>query len=391
MIERLYHSELDEILYHFYMVPEKPAVFLKGTFGIGKTAAMRAFAKKKAKELKLEYSEDFRDINDVTKFLLLVFVVHQYDEAEFKGIPFPNEDRTGTVYLPLGLMPNAGQGVIFLDEINLARRGVQNNCFQLVEDRKLGFYVVPEGYMVTAAGNLDSDRSNIQDTPMPLNDRFFHAELVVPPVFDVEVDEETPEGEKKKKKILGWVNDYAIPNALDNRVVLYLMYQPQDIYTYDPASNVVEPALGTPRSWKKVSDVIKGIPTTSKLLRRLTAMKIGTALATKFIAWLVMSEKYDVQAIYNGEDFTVPREVSVLYSLTSAIATYYLEKLDEKTAVRFTELAFRFNKEHQVMLFHLVKHSDKQFWEKLKKANMKLYNKLSDELFPIMALLERKK
>jgi hypothetical protein len=379
MIEQLHHTELDDVLDHFYVVPEKPSLFLKGTFGIGKTAAMRAFAIRKAKELKLEYSEDFRDINDESKFLLLVFVVHQYDEAEFKGLPFPNEDRTGTVYLPLGLMPNKGQGLIFLDEINLARRGVQNNCFQLVEDRKLGFYVVPEGYMVTAAGNKDSDRSNIQDTPMPLNDRFFHAELTIPPVHDLEEGGVT---------IKGWVNGYAVNNGVDNRVSFYLMYQPQDIYTYDPDSPVIEPALGTPRSWKKVSDVIKGIPTSNiKLIRRLTAMKVGTALADKFCAWLIMSKKYDIQAIFNGQDFTAPKEVDVLYSLTSAFVTYYLEKKDEKTAAKFAELTFCFRKEHQIMLFDQAKSGDKMYFKKLKATDLKLYNKLAEELFGVLAAM----
>ena len=376
MIEQIYHPELQDVLAHLYEIPERPALLLKGTFGIGKTAAMRAFAMKKAKELGLEYSEDFRDINDESKFLLLVFIVHQYDEAEFKGLPFPNEDRTGTVYLPLGLMPIKGQGLIFLDEINLARRGVQNNCFQLVEDRKLGFYVVPDGFMVVGAGNKDSDRSNIQDTPMPLNDRFFHAELHIPPVNDVEIGD---------RIIKGWVNDYAIPNGVDNRIVYYLMYQPQDIYTYNPDSPVIEPALGTPRSWTKVSHVLKRVPADNlELTRRLTAMKVGTALADKFVGWLAMSKKYDIKAIYNGQDFQAPKEIDILYSLTSAIVSYYLEKRDEKTAVRFTQLSEAFRKEHQVMMLDHAKAGDPDYFKRLKAGDIKLYNKLADDLFKLL-------
>ena len=376
MIEQIYHPELQDILNHLYGIPERPALLLKGTFGIGKTEAMRVFAKKKAEELGLEYSEDFRDINDEKKFLLLVFIVHQYDEAEFKGLPFPNEDRTGTVYLPLGLMPEKGQGLIFLDEINLARRGVQNNCFQLVEDRKLGFYTVPDGFMVVGAGNKDSDRSNIQDTPMPLNDRFFHLELRVPPVYDVEVGDTL---------IKGWVNDYAIPHGLDNRIVYYLMYQPSDIYTYNPDSPVVEPALGTPRSWKKVSDVLKTIPADDlKMTKRLAAMKVGTALADKFVAWLIMSKKYDVKAIYDGQDFQAPKEIDILYSLTSAIISYYLEQSNEKTAVRFSQLTGKFRKEHQVMMLDLAKVGDPDYFKKLKKGDVNLYNQMADNLFKLL-------
>ena len=376
MIEELYHSETQEVLDHLYNVPERPALLLKATFGVGKTHAMRVFAKRKAKELGLEYSEDFRDINDEKKFLLLVFIVHQYDEAEFKGLPFPNEDRTGTIYLPLGLMPTKGQGLIFLDEINLARRGVQNNCFQLVEDRKLGFYVVPDGFMVVGAGNKDSDRSNIQDTPMPLNDRFFHAELKIPPVNDVEIGD---------KIIKGWVNDFAIPNGVDNRVVYYLMYQPQDIHTYDPSSSVVEPAVGTPRSWTKVSHVLKGVPADNlELTRRLTAMKVGTALADKFVGWLAMSKKYDVDAIYRGENFEAPKAVDILYSLTSAIVSYYLEKQDSKTAVRFIQISNAFRREHQVMMLDHAKMGDPELFERVKKGDITLFNKLADDLFKLM-------
>jgi MoxR-like ATPase len=183
---------------------------LTGTFGIGKTAAVRLFAMRKAKELGLIFSQSFEDVNDEKKFVFLVLPLHQYEPAEIKGLPFPNAERTQTVYLPVGLLPTKGQGIILLDEINLAPPMLQSNAYQLIEDRRLGFYTVPDGVMIIGAGNRDDDRGHTFDMAMPLNNRFLHAELAIPPVDDIEVSGE---------KIKGWATDYAIPSGVDHRIV----------------------------------------------------------------------------------------------------------------------------------------------------------------------------
>ena len=159
MLVKLHHSELPEYLLNLYG-KSAISVFLHGTFGIGKSESVRQFAKMMAKQLGLQFSEDPRDIDDESKFFLRIIPLHQMDGAALTGLPFPNEERTKTMFLQLGLFPVKGQGVIFFDELNLAPPLVQANAYQIIQDRKLNDYIVPDGFMCVGAGNMSDDRAH---------------------------------------------------------------------------------------------------------------------------------------------------------------------------------------------------------------------------------------
>jgi len=372
----LYHSQIQDILDRLYSLPTKLALMMTGTFGIGKTDAVRRFAIRKAKELGLEFSQDFADVNNEKKFMFLVLPLHQYEPAEIKGLPFPNSDRTQTVYLPVGLLPTKGQGVILLDEINLAPPMLQSNAYQLIEDRRLGFYTVPDGVMIIGAGNRDDDRGHTFDMAMPLNNRFLHAELHIPPVDDIEVSGE---------KIKGWANDFAIPAGVDHRIVNYLSYQKKHLFTYDPTKDICEPTIATPRMWVKVSTLIKGIPDKDEdALYRYISMGVGTGIAQEMCAWLKLSRKYDIPAIYKSGKFERPDDIGQLYSLISAFVGHYMERMTAENAVRLLELACIFKKEHTCMLLNQAKYADKDYFAKVKKTAPDKFTKLADSIFALL-------
>ena len=53
----------------------------------------------------------------------------------------------------------------------------QAGCYQLVLDRKLGEYRLPDGWVVIAAGNPASERGVHFSMPRPLRNRFVHLDL----------------------------------------------------------------------------------------------------------------------------------------------------------------------------------------------------------------------
>jgi MoxR-like ATPase len=75
-------------------------------------------------------------------------------------------------------LPQDG-GILFLDELNAAPAMVQASCDQLVLDRKLGEYTLPDGSAIVAAGNRDSDRAATTRMPAPLRNRFVHLDFEV--------------------------------------------------------------------------------------------------------------------------------------------------------------------------------------------------------------------
>ncbi len=77
----------------------------------------------------------------------------------------------------VNLQPRLKEGILFLDELNRAADDVLQAVFQLVLDRKVGQYVLPEGWSVVAAGNfMEGYQVNGFNDPAFIN-RFCHLTL----------------------------------------------------------------------------------------------------------------------------------------------------------------------------------------------------------------------
>ena len=78
----------------------------------------------------------------------------QMEPSDLRGIPFRNGDTVE--WAPPAMLPDAERhgprGVLFLDEITSAPPSVSAAAYQLILDRKLGAYEVPEGWAIFAAG-----------------------------------------------------------------------------------------------------------------------------------------------------------------------------------------------------------------------------------------------
>jgi len=362
------HQLLSQLLESLHK--NKSPLFIHGTFGIGKSEAVQQYAMRKAAEAGLEFSENFNDVNNEKRFVLLKIVLHQFESAELKGIPFPNEDRSHTVYLPMGMLPEKGQGVIFFDELNLASPMLQSNAYQIILERRIGFYTVPENYHVLAAGNLQDDRGHTFEMAMPLNNRFGHYQLLVPSTEE-------------------WVRNYAMLNDVDHRVMNFLSFRKDYLYRFNPSQDSSEIAVPTPRTWKMASDAIQSTTMENEeLLHALIGAHVGDGIATEFIAWLKLSQKYDIPALFRGENFEKPTEEDQVYSLISALVAHYFDSMSSKSntklAGRLFELSQIFNKEHQVMLLSVAKQKDPDYFKKVKSAVPQLFTKVAEELFKLL-------
>jgi MoxR-like ATPase len=118
-------------------------------------------------------------------------------------------------------------GILFLDEINAAPPTVSAAAYQFILDRRLGEYVIPEGWAIFAAGNRQGDRGVTYAMPAPLANRFTH--------YDVEanLDDWIELGaEQRHRRAHSRIP--AVP--------------PRSAVHYDAAHNPV--AFPSPRSWE---------------------------------------------------------------------------------------------------------------------------------------------
>ena len=258
------------------VVRERQPVFIWGSPGIGKSAVVQ--------QLAVDLGIPLRDI----RALLL-------DPVDLRGLPFVGRDGRSTWATP-DFLPQDGEGILFLDELNAAPAMVQASCYQLVLDRKLGEYTLPEGWAIIAAGNRDCDRAATTRMPAPLRNRFVHID------FEVDVQE--------------W-SEWAIEAGICPEVIAFIRFRPELLNAFERDSN----AFPSPRSWEFVSRILNSRPD-SAAEHELFAGAVGSGAATEFSAFLRMfRELPNIDAILlNPAHEPVPQNAAAQYAVASALA-----------------------------------------------------------------------
>jgi MoxR-like ATPase len=216
-------------------------------------------------------------------------------------------------WAPPSLLPkesdkDADLVVLFLDEMNGAAPAVQAAAYQLVLNRRVGEYVLPDNVAVVAAGNRDTDKGVTYRMPKPLSNRFVHFEV--------------------KENFEDW-SEWAVDNGVSADVVGYLTAKKDDLFKFDPRSP--DHAFPTPRSWVFVSDILQdseGFKDTE-----ITDMVIGTigqGTAIGFTAHCKTSAKLpNPTLILRGQVKELKtNEISAMWTLATSLA-YELKAAQE--------------------------------------------------------------
>jgi hypothetical protein len=258
------------------LVAAKQPVFIWGGPGIGKSAVVRHLA-----------ADSELPLQDVRALLL--------DPVDLRGLPFLGQDGRSKWATP-EFLPQGGSGILFLDELNAAPAMVQAGCYQLVLDRKLGEYTLPEGWAIIAAGNRDSDRAVTTRMPTPLRNRFVHLE------FEVDLQD--------------W-SEWAIEAGIRPEVIAFLRFRQELLSAFDRDAN----AFPSPRSWEFVSRILDATPDQT-VEHELFAGAVGSGAATEFSAFLkTFRELPNIDAILlNPLKEPVPENAAAQYAVASALA-----------------------------------------------------------------------
>ena len=206
----------------------------------------------------------------------------QLAPTDLRGLPVAENGLSR--WYPPEFLPREGKGILFLDELNLAPPAMQGMAQQLILDRQVGSYRVPEGWFIWAAGNRKEDMASVYDMPSPLANRFLHLEV-------------EPEFESFKR--------YALDSGVHEHIIAFLAFRPNLLHKLTPQQN----AWPSPRSW-----VMAG-----KLHRANLSVEsaVGSATAQEFKAFVALYGSVpDLEAILQGEGKTIPfpSEPSLCYA-----------------------------------------------------------------------------
>lgn len=267
------------------LIQQNWAVFLWGAPGIGKSAIVKQVAERHG-----------MPVVDLRASLL--------DSTDLRGIPVVEGGKA--VWCPPAFLPQKEDkpGILFLDELNAAPPLVQAAMYQLVLDRRIGEYVLPEGWKIIAAGNRQTDRAVVFRLSSALSNRFIHITL------DADMQ--------------SW-REWAVKAEIHPLVLGFLHYKPALLWHVTEN----ETAFASPRSWEILSDTIKVFDNPTELHDFASGI-VGSGPATEFMAFVndSMSAEELKKILTDPENAPLPKRLDRLWTLVSYLSVAETAKVN---------------------------------------------------------------
>lgn len=281
-------------------------------------------------------SQAVKQIADALGIPLVDIRLSQWDAVDARGVPSTSDGYT--VWNPVRLLPNSERGIIFFDEVTSAPPSIQAVAYQALLDRRIGETPIPDGWMVIAAGNLQSDRGVTHTLAAPLTNRMFTM-FVGPHIDDWSI--------------------HAAKNSIDPRVLAFLRVRVDLLHKFVPTDYQSGMQFPTPRGWFRVSDVLKraaALP--QKIMRKMIVGSVGEEAGTAFLGFLEDAEGLvSIEEIFRDpKGAPMPDETHKQYALAMGLASRmdkysydagytYLKRMKKELQLLSATLAYHKNKE----------------------------------------------
>ena len=274
-------TQLEETLND--LLAEKWPIFIWGAPGVGKSSIVKEVAATK----KL-------DVIDIRASLL--------DPTDLRGIPAVVDGQAR--WLPPSFLPQKAntKGLLFFDELNAAPPLVQASLYQLTLDRRVGEYVLPDGWKIVAAGNRASDAAIVFKMPSALANRFIHLDL------EPDVDD--------------WAS-WAMTRDLHPLVVSFIRLRRELLLDMTDTGR----GFPTPRSWEMLSDTFKVLKNPMDAEDVIIGM-VGEGAAMELLGFIesAITEDEVAAILANPETAKLPDNLGHMYALISYISSRATEE-----------------------------------------------------------------
>jgi hypothetical protein len=262
---------------------------------------------------KIHYCTDPKiEVKAITKGLTAEIVEKELDRVTVVLRDKAGEPAAGKVRIRV---TGETKAVLALEELNSAPLSVIAASYELIYNRRIGEYSVPDGVKIVAMGNRETDKGIAFKMATPVANRFEHIELKVD--FD---DFQT----------------HALEERFHKHVVGFLSAYKGDLFVFDTAT--ASRGFPTPRSWEFVSQILyaaEDMP--ENVMTGLITGAIGDGTGVKFLEHCKHADDLPPnEEVLSGrlKKFPGPRkpEVSLCYALTTALCYELKDAADKAKA-----------------------------------------------------------
>jgi hypothetical protein len=186
------------------------------------------------------------------------------EPQDLRGLPYYDHAAQKTVWYRPEDLPDdpASPAILFLDELTAASPSLQPSVYGLLQERRVGRHRLPHSTFIVAAGNGAEDGAIAYEMGTALSDRLIHLSV--------------------RAEASDWLARYAVPQGLHPAVITFVRTRPDLLETTEDALRRGQMIACTPRSWARVSTILRAVPD-RRLRDVMIAGTVGEAAAAEFI------------------------------------------------------------------------------------------------------------
>lgn len=258
------------------------------------------------------------------------FRLSMLEPIDVHGIPFEVDGRVRWA-IPENL-PDPDDNtpcVIYIDEYGQGMVSVQNTMAQILSDRRIGEYRLPENAWVIGSTNRLEDRAGTNKMPSQVANRLVH--------IDVELDPEES-------------GNYALAQGWDDAIVATLRFRPDLVHMFDPTKD--PRAYPTMRTWEYVNIFMQSQP--EKIGDRQAVYDVVSGMVGEGAAAIYFSVKEKFMTLPDIDKMLRNPKSADLKGRPNdelfAIAVAIVRKLKDELIDNFFVIAKKFPVEMQAMM-----------------------------------------
>lgn len=283
-------------------------------------------------------------MRSVAKHFNLHLIDHRMSTSvpeDLTGLPRFNERNRAEFVAFEDLFPIVGDTIpegkdgwmIFLDEFPAALKQVQAASFKLILDKMVGQKYLHENVVISAAGNLMSDRSIVNPISTAMQSRMVHLEMRV--------------------DFTEWLEDVALAEGYDTRIIAFLSQYNGKLMDFRP--DHTEKTFCCPRTWEFMQKLLRGGRPVNAERTAIFAGTITSGVAAEFVQFCrVYTEMIRLDHVLD-KPTTAPLPAST--DLKWATVTMLADKANAQNLDKLSDYIERFSVDFKILFYRMVFHN----------------------------------
>lgn len=227
-------------------------------------------------------------------------------------------------------LADAGEGLLFLDELTTAPPAVQAAMLRVVLEREVGDLVLPQGVRIVAAANPPEQAADGWDLSAPMANRFVHLDW---PVSAEAIAVGLTEGFPSAAPLLSRTRpDEAHGLHARALVAAFLRARPALLLRLPEGAAEAGRSWPSPRTWEMTARLLAECAASgasAEVRSLLVRGTVGEGPGSELLSWLRHLDLPDpAQVLADPESFEIPTRGDRTYAVLAAIASYAVASED---------------------------------------------------------------